>query len=128
MLKTINQSLFIREHGRLLQHLPSQATPKQQFTHLHLPPVQLKLIFVQDQLKLLAPRDICSCLTIKTANCLFRKTSAVKMNIFLMYSLAVSLRNLVLLFDDTGKYSRSITLTIVKMFPPGSPEQRQAIL
>ena len=45
-----------------------------------------------------------------------------------MYSLAVSLRNLVLLFDDTGKYSRSITLTIVKMFPPGSPEQRQAIL
>jgi len=45
-----------------------------------------------------------------------------------LYSLAMSLRNLVLVFDDTGKYSRSITLAIVKRFPLGSPERRQAIL
>ncbi|EJK60374.1 hypothetical protein THAOC_19285 [Thalassiosira oceanica] len=45
-----------------------------------------------------------------------------------LHSWAVSLRELVLVFDDVGKYSRSITLGIVKRFPPGSPKRHEAII
>lgn len=45
-----------------------------------------------------------------------------------LHSSAVSLRGLVLVFNDIGKYSRSLTLEIVKRFPPGSPKRHEAIL
>ena len=45
-----------------------------------------------------------------------------------LHSWAVSLRDLVLVFDENGKYSRSITLKIVKRFPPGSPKRHEAII
>ncbi|EJK51329.1 hypothetical protein THAOC_29506, partial [Thalassiosira oceanica] len=45
-----------------------------------------------------------------------------------LHSWAVSLRELVLVFDDVGKYSRSITLGIVKRFPPGSPKRYEVII
>mmetsp|Transcript_23778 Transcript_23778/g.54463 ORF Transcript_23778/g.54463 Transcript_23778/m.54463 type:complete len:453 (+) Transcript_23778:355-1713(+) len=44
------------------------------------------------------------------------------------YSMVLSLRELVLVFNEDGRYSKSITLKIVKRFPSGSPERRQAIL
>lgn len=42
--------------------------------------------------------------------------------------MVLSLRELVLVFNEDGRYSKSITLKIVKRFPSGSPERRQAIL
>ena len=45
-----------------------------------------------------------------------------------LWSLTVSLRELVLVFGDNGQYSRSVTLEIVKRFPPESKKRHQAIL